>query len=152
MFNIILQADTYHDYNRDEYYHGEVHVIGGVDLESCLNEAKNYINDKCKNRFLDNSNENDYEYMCAVNGVFVGGDANIIYPSLNDDQVDYIEQMESEAQSILNTIRDYDAERTAFWKEQKNIKVRADNELRLEQQRIKEKAELKRLQEKYGKQ
>lgn len=152
LFNIILQSETYNDYNRGDYYSGETHVFSGTELESVLDEAKKLVDYKCECRFLNGSYENAYDYMCAVNGVFVGGDANISYTNTTDEQDALIEELEKEAQSILNSLNVYEAERADFWKEQKNIKVRAENKLRLEQQRIRELAELKRLQDRYGKQ
>lgn len=151
MHTIILQADTYHDYHRDEYYNGEFHVISSLDKDKALVDAKFHIDAKCKERYLNNSSENEYDYICGVNGFFVGGDANISYPGLEESQEGYVELMEQEAQTILDELNVYEKERAAYWKEQYNIKVRAAQQLRNEQQRIAEQAELKRLQQKYGK-
>lgn len=151
LLNIILQAETYHDYNRDEYHTGEFHVITGTDLEKVLAEAKRLIDIKSEARYLTNSSENEYDIMCSVDGVMVGGDINTHYTDIGEDTEKYIDEREQNANQILSTMNQYEKERNDYWREQYNIKVRAANQQRLEQERIREKAEFKRLQEKYGK-
>lgn len=148
-YTIILQSDTYHDYNRDEYNQGEIHIRTSIDKQKCLDQAKEMIDDISRDIYFKSSSRYSYNICVGVNGIFVG-EVDSINENIPDDFLSEYEELTNEANELCIELNNYEKERNAYWKEQYNIGVRKKNQERLEQERIREKAEYEKLRKKYG--